>query len=671
MSSGKANRKKNDLSEAVQYFAKCKAKVVVKGNLELQTSLEIIKNASQKSGLEPFHFVPLLDAAASGFFAQTVSRQLIRALVPSSSIPQEAIVKAISWMSTNKPPIAIQCLLLRWILVVYDYIDGYDKLHALYGIIFLFLDSQVMMFFGLYDRKWKSEVRTMMEKSSSESRTLASLGTSGPTRTEDLCVSKSHQLGVKPPPKKKQRLSIPIAHSASAEIQQTEHTDQVSLCVNCNRVPFVQIDTFTSMLDNINKIEFPSQVAACLQNPVLQHLMAYSADKVVAARFNFWLQHTLTEEFLNNAPLRMEDNEMLLKKLVDFTDFLQEGIPVVENFLSSYLLTWNGLDYCPLIFRLISRCHLYGFQDLNDLILEPLRQLYFSSSVYFKCQCLFALTELLRNYAANECPRLQEQLGMISSEDQTTTETQLQPMISLCGIFPDQVNVTVQPLSVLQRLVAYVDHLAVLGLLLEENNSLLMYSAINFIELLADWNLRLKVEAVTLPSEHLVRRILFSSSSVAISSLCMVFCRYKEAFVQTPSRKRESVNMFNDMLVDICDALWRNKAFSNQTQGSLRNMGSELAPSFQTCSISYPTSRFSIFQGQAFLPYAWKFLVLTQPKGKKVHPNQLKTVKDTYLDFLEQEHLRGIIQFIGTFVMRKTTSSRTTESLQEGSVQHS
>lgn len=82
--------------------------------------------------------------------------------------------------------------------------------------------------------------------------------------------------------------------------------------------------------------------------------------------------------------------------------------------------------------------------------------------------------------------------------------------------------------------------------------------------------------------------------------------------MQTPSRKRESVNMFNDMLVDICDALWRNKAFSNQTQGSLRNMGSELAPSFQTCSISYPTSRFSIFQGQAFLPYAWKFLVLVR-----------------------------------------------------------
>lgn len=40
----------------------------------------------------------------------------------------------------------------------------------------------------------------------------------------------------------------------------------------------------------------------------------------------FWVFYCLFFfylEFLNNAPLRMEDNEMLLKKLVDFTDFLQ------------------------------------------------------------------------------------------------------------------------------------------------------------------------------------------------------------------------------------------------------------------------------------------------------------------------------------------------------------
>lgn len=51
---------------------------------------------------------------------------------------------------------------------------------------------------------------------------------------------------------------------------------------------------WTQVIESV-LLQFPSQVAACLQNPVLQHLMAYSADKVVAARFNFWLQHTLTE----------------------------------------------------------------------------------------------------------------------------------------------------------------------------------------------------------------------------------------------------------------------------------------------------------------------------------------------------------------------------------------
>ena len=39
----------------------------------------------------------------------------------------------------------LQTLLVRWMLVVYDYIDGYDNLHCLYGILFLFLDSQAMV----------------------------------------------------------------------------------------------------------------------------------------------------------------------------------------------------------------------------------------------------------------------------------------------------------------------------------------------------------------------------------------------------------------------------------------------------------------------------------------------------------------------------------------------
>lgn len=40
----------------------------VKGNLELQLSLDTVKNAAEATGLDPQHIATLLDAAASGNF---------------------------------------------------------------------------------------------------------------------------------------------------------------------------------------------------------------------------------------------------------------------------------------------------------------------------------------------------------------------------------------------------------------------------------------------------------------------------------------------------------------------------------------------------------------------------------------------------------------------------
>ena len=90
--------------------------------------------------------------------------------------------------------------------------------------------------------------------------------------------------------------------------------------------------------------------------------------------------------------------------------------------------------------------------------------------------------------------------------------------------------------------------------------------------------------------------------------LCPSF-RYKESFSHLASRRRESVTAFNDMLVDMCDALWRNKAFSNPTQGSLKSLSASVSPVLCSLGIPYPSSRFSIFQGQAFLCQAWNFFL--------------------------------------------------------------
>ena len=46
-----------------------------------------------------------------------------------------------------------------------------------------------------------------------------------------------------------------------------------------------------------------------------------------------------------------------------------------------------------------------NLSELNDLVLEPLRSLFFCSSIFFKCQVIYTLTELLRNYVSIELPR--------------------------------------------------------------------------------------------------------------------------------------------------------------------------------------------------------------------------------------------------------------------------
>ncbi|KAL8624506.1 hypothetical protein ACOMHN_053049 [Nucella lapillus] len=668
------------------------SKVVARGNIGLQLSLETIKTAAEESGLDPGVITSLVDAAASGCFSQNVSRQLIRCLIPKTKVPQEAVMKAISWMSTNKPAVAIQTMLIRWILVVYDYIDTYDKLHCLYGILFLFLDSQVMLphvchllylltrkedvklfrvrkllsliqgragaqsclfglltiyklyypnlvsfalpasnktFFGSYDRKWKSEVREKTEKWAAEAASADKAATLtqsfGASSSSQLSASRSRQLAGRRPPRKKRRLDIPVSHAASADTERPEKVEAYSLSVDAKRVPFVRIDSFINLLQHADKIEFPSQIVACLKDPLLQHLMAYAADRVVTARFSFWLQHALTEEFLNHTPQSTEENENLLRLLVNLTDFLQEGIPVVDNFLAAFLHTWNGADYAPLIFRLLTRCQMYPY------------------------------SELLKNYAVYECPRLKAWTASLSLDDPTFTAVGGPPSVGV--LFPERLNETVQVSLVLRDLTSFIDRLAVLGLQLEGDHPLLLHIVVTHIQLLSGLTDHPGVDHAILPSPTLLRLILFSSSATSISLTAAAFCKYKERFPHMVVRRREMVSSFNDMLVDMCDALWRNKAFNNPLQGSLKGLSGVLSPVFARLALPSPSTQFSIFQGQAFLSYAWSFLSKTQPEGKKVHPNQLKTVKDSYLQFLQQEHLEGIVHFINTFIMRKSAQA--------------
>ncbi|XP_041378244.1 centromere protein I-like [Gigantopelta aegis] len=104
-----SSRHKDKLGEAVNFFSKfinCKPKL--SNTVEVQLHLATIEEKSVSCGLEADYLPTLVDVAACGHLAQKWSLRLVKALIPKTTVPESAVMKAVSWMCTNKPPIAVQ-----------------------------------------------------------------------------------------------------------------------------------------------------------------------------------------------------------------------------------------------------------------------------------------------------------------------------------------------------------------------------------------------------------------------------------------------------------------------------------------------------------------------------------------------------------------------------------
>ena len=76
---------------------------------------------------------------------------------------------------------------------------------------------------------------------------------------------------------------------------------------------------------------------------------------------------------------------------------------------------------------------------------------------------------------------------------------------------------------------------------------------------------------ITIPPSLLVYLLYFSPSLVVVSRLCGMLATYKRAWEtvmstsvsrQLTRRERDQINVFNGFLMDLCNCLWRGRAFS-------------------------------------------------------------------------------------------------------------
>ncbi|NXE95160.1 CENPI protein, partial [Menura novaehollandiae] len=210
-------------------------------------------------------------------------------------------------------------------------------------------------------------------------------------------------LGTSQPQSRKRKwnaqLIIPASSTNTNNLEDREK-NRVDLYSTNKSFPVEQLRTFPQLLQNIHCLEFPSQMGSVLTSPLLLHYMNCVRDESIYLRLYYWMGQMLQEECtwcVVDNPCE-EEFKNFLETVYKAECFLQEGFSACEEFLYKTLPLWDGCCCRSEVLRLVSWIPLSSFSDIKSHLYDPLAQLFFTSSIYFKCSVLESLKELLQNW---------------------------------------------------------------------------------------------------------------------------------------------------------------------------------------------------------------------------------------------------------------------------------
>ncbi|KAK3744299.1 hypothetical protein RRG08_030384 [Elysia crispata] len=749
-------QRQTTLEKALSVLCSLDTTTSLRGNVRFSLTVENLVQVAMTDGLYPDQITTLLTVIGSRNpkLSQNVRSKLVKCLIPSHKVPQTAIVKIIYMITANavSGPTNLHSLLLRWVLLVFDHLDGYEKLHRLYGLIFMFIDSMRLLphacqllflltrkedvrlfrvqklldlvrmqgpepcimgllmvykvycphlvtirltygtkaFFKNQDVVWRETIQTVISQGRRDEG-QEEIGADVKRAVKRRQTAQRRMV-------KRQKLVTPDVHAAMQELEEEADVSENFHPVQ-PRVPYVQIDTFTSFLENIDNIEYPSQVSAVLQDSQLQLLMMCDPDPVVMARLSLWIQHVFAFGF-KKTDEESQQNEDLLKMLLKFSQHVQD-LPVLEAFLFNYLPTWDGQKYASVIFCLISCLgpNSLKFKETNSEILHSMLRLFYSSDVYFKASLVSSLTNLLHNWATKFLKL--EKLTSTAVADLSTSskgEGQTSNVSERSEREYEMEDLKQQ----VMYLIKCLDTTLVLGLRMEGDHQLLQQVAKQFMETVSVLFTKYSLPVNSFPT-NVFYRLLLSDCPATLAAVCGSINQFRTSItalresahhsafqahqytlcdtvasfpsmgtglsedaaarVEGASRKL-GLDVFNSVLLDLMGMLWQGRMFTQR-----KRLLSAMTTDFTLPKHIEPNlyqRALTIFQGPAFLGLAYKFLTEAQGTEKKSHPSQIEKFKETYLQFLDREGFPQFRELVDTNIKsRKTASVDADESVRE------
>ncbi|KFU98850.1 Centromere protein I, partial [Pterocles gutturalis] len=683
------------LEQALSYFEKVQDCVSLKKNSVLQKHLTTVESIGLQRGLPPEGFNVLLNVALSGKLADKVNTRLLKSLVPASVIPETSVVSSVSWLCVSKCSSNVQVLFLRWLITVFDFIDHKEKLHALYGFFFSFLQDEKMCPYAchllylltrkesvkpfrirrLLDLQAKMGMQSHLQAllslyklfrpdlvtinlpgkmktffKNSEGPWKAAINTVRQRNQENFPVSCPLFLGTAQPQSRKRKWNAQLIIPASSTNKNIFEKDREKNCVNLystnESFPVEQLQTFSRLLQNIHRLEFPSQMGSVLTNPLLLHYMNCIKDESIYLRLYYWMGQTLQEE----CTWCVADNSQYEEEFKDFLEtiyktecFLQEGFSSCEEFLYKSLPLWDGFCCQSQILRLVSWIPLSSFSEMNSQLYDPLAQLFFTSSLYFKCSVLESLKELLQNW-------LNWHLIHLDSESDSQVHS---------------LNTTLSGLvNTVAELIHFVGRISTVALHLENNNTFLLYFILDFYETVCDMYLRYNLPLLIMPPAGVFYPALLSMDPVSLNQLCYIMYRYRTNLVAAKenelSKKKilqfkfsnKTYQEYNQYVIAMVGCLWTSSVFQKDIHPQGLRMDDEL---LKKTTVQEYKSSFNIVYHPAMMGYAALFLQQAWPDDTTFNFSLIKW--NWYLEYLYAQGLKGLKVFIESSINRVSEAS--------------
>jgi len=285
-----------------------------------------------------------------------------------------------------------------------------------------------------------------------------------------------------------------------------------------------------------------------------------SSDAILL-RVDYWLMaffEDQLEEGTHSGPTLLD----MLAAIREYAKFTKDLPPACTRYLQSLIVDWNGVTGREVILELLTYLPLTPFEELYQSTFQPLEEALLDNNPTSQLTLLSFYTSILRRWTVT----------LLSSPPAPVATSSISALTTHANSLA---------LTLLQTDPSVTTHMTILTFY-ETTAALLSYPTLQA-------HLR-----ITTPPSQLIYTFPFSSSLASLSRLCAILALYKRAFESAMSKAqlpptatptdagddptasapiepypKDYVNHFNGFLMDICNFLWRSRAFNTSDMNAL------------------------------------------------------------------------------------------------------